>query len=369
MLPTVAVADDGGARDIDLACLGSSATEQRFADVTGGVHAPAINCVAAHYIAFGSGAGDYDGGSPVTREQMATFLQRSLARLRSSVFTLPEIDHTDDGPFGDEVSGTHRNAVNQLVELDIVAGKADGTYGATDAVSRQQLATFMVRTIEEVTGEDLPQSESFADVAGTHQDAVEKLATIGVLQGTGPDTFEPNADVTRAQMATILTRALDYLVEAGAMHGVDGHPGTPGGQLGLTDVDVVGQEGTDQVDFQLEGDDALAGWSARYVDEATQAGSGDTIDVAGDAILQIDLIGLARPGLGLPPDVEDRLVSFVGEPIDADGAAVVQVVDGGNYEARHRIFIGTTGVLPFTVERGTDDPQVISVEIDHPADD
>ena len=370
ILPTVAVADDGSARDIDQACLGSSSTEQRFTDVTGGVHEPAINCIAAFYITVGSGAGDYDGSSPVTREQMATFLTRSLARMRPSVFTLPEIDHTDDGPFGDEVSGVHGTSVNQLYELGIVAGQADGTYGATANVNRQQLATFVVRTIEEVTGEDLPQSASFADVSGTHQDNVEKLATIGVLQGTGPDTFEPHADVTRAQMATILARALDYLVEEGAMYGVDGYPRTPpDARFGLTDVGVTEQDDTDQVTLQVEGDDGHVGWSVRYVEEAVQDGSGNPVDVEGDAILLVELIGSVPAGLGgLPPEIEDELFDFDEEAIEAEGDAIVDVVNGGIFEARHRIFIGTTGTLPFTVEREAD-PQVVTVEIEHPTDD
>ena len=369
MLPTTAVADDS-ARDIDQACLGSSSTEQRFTDVTGGVHEPAINCIAAFYIALGSGAGEYDGSSPVTREQMATFLTRSLARVRPSVFTLPELDPSDDGPFGDEVTGVHGNAVDQLYEVGIVAGQADGTFGATNNVNRQQLATFVVRTIEEVTGEELPQNASFADVSGTHQDAVEKLATVGILQGTGPDTFDPNSDVTRAQMATILARALDYLVEEEAMYGVDGFPRTPpDAEFGLTDVDVTEQDDADQVAFQVEGDDGQIGWSVRYVEEAVQDGSGDPIDVEGDAILLVELIGSVPAGLGgLPPEIEDDLFDFDGEAIEGDGDAIVEVVNGGIFEARHRIFVGTTDTLPFTVDRGSD-PQVVTVEIEHPADD
>jgi hypothetical protein len=362
------------ARGIDRACLGDTAQVQAFLDVTGGAHEPAINCLAAFTITSGTGVVDgqrtYSPGNAVTRQQLASFLQSSLWQVRTTVFTFPEWDPDAPDAFPD-VSDLHRFAVNQLADLGIVQGRADGTFGGSREVTRAQVATFVVQAIEEVTDSELPRDAGFADVDGIHAPNVEKLASIGVVTGTGPDTYEPRASLTRAQMASILARSLDHLVEVDALYGLDYSPGTFA-QLGLTDVrtGVHQDPDRDRVTFELQGSEELAGWRARYVDEPWSQGSGDDVEVRGDAVIQLDLIGVAFPE-DLPPEVEAELPeSRRFDPVAVDGAAIVEVVDDAMFEGQQRLFIGTTGDLPFTVGRTMEpnQPQTVYVDVEHPTD-
>lgn len=359
------------ARGIDRACLGDTAQAQAFVDVTGGAHEPAINCLAAFTITSGTGVSEegrtYSPGNAVTRQQLASFLQSSLWQVRTNVFTFPERDPDAPDAFPD-VSDLHRFAVNQLADLGIVQGRADGTFGGSREVTRAQVATFVVQAIEKVTDTELPREASFTDVDGIHAQNVEKLASIGVVTGTGSGAYEPHAALSRAQMASILARSLDHLAEVDALYGLDYSPGTFA-QLGLTDVRTGVHEDPDRdrVTFELRGNDELAGWRARYVDEPWAQGTGDEVDVRGEAVIQLDLMGMALP-LDLPDDLQEQLFDEPFDPIAVNGESILEIVDDAWFEGYRRVFIGTTDDLPFTVGR-TSDPQTVYIDVEHPPAD
>lgn len=61
-----------------------------------------------------------------------------------------------------------------------------------------------------------PPEPRFTDMGGYAwaQDAVERLAADGIVQGTGPDTYSPGKPVTRADFAILMVRAFDLTGEA-----------------------------------------------------------------------------------------------------------------------------------------------------------
>ena len=101
---------------------------------------------------------------------------------------------------------THADAIEWIVEMEISTGYQDGSYRPALAVTRGQMATFLTRAL------DLPDGEvSFSDVSDTHTHAasIAALAEAGISVGYDDGTFRPEASVTRGHMATFLTRALE----------------------------------------------------------------------------------------------------------------------------------------------------------------
>ncbi|MGH9265729.1 MAG: RICIN domain-containing protein, partial [Acidimicrobiales bacterium] len=62
----------------------------------------------------------------------------------------------------------------------------------------------------------------------------------------------------------------------------------------VTDVRLGRHNGFDRIVFDIGGQ-GQAGWDIRYVDQARSAGSGQPVDVGGDAILQVNLSNIALP--------------------------------------------------------------------------
>lgn len=110
-------------------------------------------------------------------------------------------------PEFDDTSGSaHEDSIRRLAESGITGGCAPQRYCPARAVTRGQIATFLDRAL------DLPDGEStFADVPADHPHAIGigAVARAGITTGCGPRVFCPGAKLTRGQMASLLTRALD----------------------------------------------------------------------------------------------------------------------------------------------------------------
>ena len=108
--------------------------------------------------------------------------------------------------FLDIDDSVHADNILRLAELGITGGCEPGLYCPDNAVTRAQMATFLVRAL----GLDPLESDSFDDDNGsTHEANIEALAAAEITLGCGDRAYCPNDGVNRAQMATFLVRALD----------------------------------------------------------------------------------------------------------------------------------------------------------------
>jgi murein DD-endopeptidase MepM/ murein hydrolase activator NlpD len=146
---------------------------------------------------------------------MATFLTRLVER---SGGTLPAAsrDH-----FGDDGASAHQDAINRLAEAGIVGGTGAGAYSPSAAVTRAQMAAFLVRAYDHRAKQDgqpaLADGENaFADDDGSPlAPEIDKAASAGLAGGFSDGTYRPGGRVPRDQMATFLARVLDLAVERG----------------------------------------------------------------------------------------------------------------------------------------------------------
>ncbi len=136
--------------------------------------------------------------------------------------------------------------------------------------------------------------------------------------------------------------------------------GEPGQDLAVTDVRIGSHDGFDRVVFEIHdaGDGGEVGWYLDYVDEARAQGSGQRVDVDGDAVLEVGVRNVALPPQ-LPDDVEVWDESPLAGP---DGDGIVEVVDGNVFEGQHQFFVGATDERPYVVER-LDDPQRLVIDV------
>jgi subtilisin family serine protease len=211
---TSVLAADAGeltSRSIDRACPPDRVPDGGFRDVgSSGPHTPAIDCVAWWDITQGTSGDTYAPDQQITRDQMATFLARTI---RESGGSLPSADRDHFADTGDSV---HADNINRLAAAGVVRGRTEDSYDPRSPVTRAQMATFLVRTYEYRTSLDLPGIQPrFTDVAGVHAPSINAVAAAGITGGTTPTTYEPASTVRRDQMASFLARTLDVLVQTG----------------------------------------------------------------------------------------------------------------------------------------------------------
>lgn len=210
------------ARDINDAC--GDAQDAGFKDVPdGNPHNPTIDCIKHYGITSGKTADTYDPGGSLRRDQLATFL---AATLEAGGETLPE--PTQDY-FTDDNGNPHESNINKLAEAGIIDGSAD-KFGVAAIPTRAEMSehTAAAMSYAEVlpTG-SVP--DYFSDDSGmAAEDSINRLAHAGVVTGKTTSTFAPNETLRRDQMATFLARSIDLIQDNGSLPGDGGSGGGTG---------------------------------------------------------------------------------------------------------------------------------------------
>ena len=144
--------------------------------------------------------GTFKPDQVITRAEAAAAIARSLEIDLESTF-LPNFQ---------DVSITHPyyKEICKLVELGVIQN-SDAFY--PDApLKRMQIAKLIALAYKiEV---DAKNKSEFKDVPNSHwaKDIIESLADVGIIKGVDAKHFAPNQNVTRAQLAVLVERSLDF---------------------------------------------------------------------------------------------------------------------------------------------------------------
>ena len=149
---------------------------------------------------------NYCADTPVTRAQMAVFLERGI----HGPAYIPPAAGNDTG-FVD-VPPDHWAAawIKQLAADGITGGCGAGKYCPDAPVTRAQMAVFLLRARYAASYEPSPvgSGTGFGDVPPNYWAAawIKELVMEGITSGCGSGSYCPETPVTRAQMAVFLVR-------------------------------------------------------------------------------------------------------------------------------------------------------------------
>ena len=191
----------------------ASCYEGTFSDDDGSIHEEDIETIADWEITLGCGADRFCPSETVTRSQMAAFLYRAAAHL----YGIPEAD--SQIRFTDIAADAWYRPYAQWAAGSGVMRTVDGGFNPGAAVTRADMAEMLVAAFDHLPAANEPQN-LFSDVNGLSETAVlaiEGIHKAGVTQGceTAPLRYCPAEEITRAQMASLLARA----VAGGAVSG------------------------------------------------------------------------------------------------------------------------------------------------------
>lgn len=159
---------------------------------------------------------------------MAVFLYRTLEYLEIADWVEPPRrsqfqDVPATGEVGRAINVLASEDLEDLLGVQIVAGKTATTFDPKARVTRAQMASFIARTLEgvaEFNGATIDRGRCdnvFSDEAripSAHRANVKLLCSFGIVTGRTDGSYGPGLDVTRGQMAAFLMRTMDVFVEA-----------------------------------------------------------------------------------------------------------------------------------------------------------
>ncbi len=177
----------------------------RFLDVDPATHFAFfyVETLERSGVTGGCGNDNYCPENPVTRAQMAVFLERGI---NGAGFQPPPATGII---FGDvSVASFGAAFIEKLFADGITGGCGGGNYCPDASVTRAQMAVFLLRARYGSSFVPPPATGVFGDVPiGSFADGfIEQLAAEGITGGCGGGNFCPSDPITRAQMAVFLVR-------------------------------------------------------------------------------------------------------------------------------------------------------------------
>lgn len=184
-----------------------------------------------------------DGGETVT-------YRTSIATKNSYYFYMPDDNVTitvtfgvahKDMPFTDVHSYSwFYDAVQFVYDNDIMNGVSDTSFNPDGTVTRGMIVTMLWR----MAGEPYSFGGGFSDVPAGHYcySAAAWASRNGIVNGMTSTTFEPDSNITREQLVTILYRYAQYL----------GYSTTGSSLYGFTDASSVSSYATNAMSWAVK---------------------------------------------------------------------------------------------------------------------
>ncbi len=179
---------------------------ESFADVpTSNIFYAFVENIFHNGVTAGGACGGYCPASATLRKQMAVFVLKAL----EGPFYVPP---PATGVFNDvPVNDPFAPWIEELYHRGAVAGCAapgGPNYCPDDPVLRQQMAVFLLRTVEDPGYVPPGCTGTFADVTcpSLFADWIEEIAARGVAAGCGGGNYCPTNPTTRGQMAPFLVK-------------------------------------------------------------------------------------------------------------------------------------------------------------------
>lgn len=179
------------------------ATPFPFGDVNvDGAHAPGIGCLESLDIVDGYSSERYDEQSGVARAQTASIVARTLG-----------LDTTTGSTFPDMTDGAHSGAATAWAADGILEGDADGNFDPWSTLSRGQAASVLAAA----AGREASGVTPYGDTIGSvHEQGIVALTEAGIIRGFEDGTFRASEPVTRGQFASMVAQLLPLLEDTDA---------------------------------------------------------------------------------------------------------------------------------------------------------
>lgn len=143
-------------------------------------------------------------------KQFRPSLEVSRAQAANLITNALELPFSPYQPIFKDVSAksSHLKGAMATYEAGIFLGKPDGTFGVGDSLTREQMATVIVRAFKlKDTGKEI----TFKDdnkISESHKFGVKVLAQHGITTGKEDGTFDPKTAVNRGTYVVFLHRAM-----------------------------------------------------------------------------------------------------------------------------------------------------------------
>ena len=177
--------------------------DKTFSDMEGHWAAAQVKLLAEKEIISGFPDGSFQPENPVTRAEFTKMILEAFGIQKNGKATFQDVPSTE----------WYAEYVAAAAEKGIVTGAENNMFLPNASITRQDAAVILYRSLSNYLTIE-KGSTVFADlnsIAEYAREAVRDLASISIINGIGSNKFDPEGITTRAQAATLISNALDYM--------------------------------------------------------------------------------------------------------------------------------------------------------------
>ncbi|MBB4824965.1 hypothetical protein HNO89_002191 [Sporosarcina luteola] len=173
-----------------------AASPKQFIDVPASKHfAEAVYDLAERNLIGGYPDGTFRPGNSITRGQAAAIIAK---------MTNLDMSNVKNPGFKDvPTTNGYYKAIAALANKGVISGYGNGRFGPNDPIKRGQMASILVKAFDLPRDTNITNPFKDIDYIGASEDILA-IYKLGITTGTAPDTFSPNAAITRGQAAKML---------------------------------------------------------------------------------------------------------------------------------------------------------------------
>ena len=197
----------------------------------------------------------YDDGSfkpnnSMTRAEYAQVINNVLKLKKSGKLKFSDVNEKD----------WFTNAILTCAEAGIVNGKDDGTFDPNDPITREQAVTMLGRALDFEAGSSKSLSiyKDYDEVSDYAKGYFSKMVEEKIINGVTNDSLAPKKVATRAEVLTMLNRAIGKYIDKDGEYEIEENDGrvlvvAKDVKLsGVIDSEVIVAQGADEGKVELE---------------------------------------------------------------------------------------------------------------------
>lgn len=129
---------------------------------------------------------------------------------KSSKENLPKVDYDYKYPDQKNISSWAKEYISKARSYKLMQGDKNGNFNPKKTISRAEIATIISNFIGDVNYDK--NSKTFKDVETDkwYFKAIDKVTSLGILNGVSKDSFNPQDKLTREQLAVIIVNMMKY---------------------------------------------------------------------------------------------------------------------------------------------------------------
>ncbi|MGW9530911.1 S-layer homology domain-containing protein [Paenibacillus terrae] len=133
-----------------------------------------------------------------------------FAMLVSRVFDI-SVDADHSAPMSDISSHWAKEAIEKLASAGVIGGYGDGTFKPNQTISREEIVIILSRIVNLSSVNKDDSKGNFTDLSSASSyatNAIKDVAEAGIINGKSNGVFDPQGNATRAEALTIILNAL-----------------------------------------------------------------------------------------------------------------------------------------------------------------